>query len=153
MNAGVMEGLVGASSNMKIVEVPMHVYHEAEREGNTAKMERALGYAADFTKRAYTYKEEAEEELKLEMEEKRETEEIEQEEAIEKAREEGKANQEALLEGNMDSVEISEEGRLLLEQSIQEKTPALPESAETIVKAGSAPERPGAEMFLGTAGN
>ena len=133
MNAGVMEGLVGASSNMKIVEVPMHVYHEAEREGNTAKMERALGYAADFTKRANTYKEEAEEELKLEMEEKRETEEIEQEEAIE-AREEGKANQEALLEGNMDSVEISEEGRQLLEQAMQEKTPALPESAETIIE-------------------
>lgn len=134
MNAGVMEGLVGASSNMKIVEVPMHVYHEAEREGNTAKMERALGYAADFTKRANTYKEEAEEELKLEMEEKRETEEIEQEEAIEKAREEGKANQEALLEGNMDSVEISEEGRQLLEQAMQEKPPALPESAETIIE-------------------
>lgn len=117
MNAGVMEGLAGASSNMKMVEVPMRVYREAERRGDTATMERAMGYAANFTERANAYKDMAEEETKLEMEQKRETEKLEQKEAIEEAREEGKANQERLAAEMADSVEISEEGRLLLEQS------------------------------------
>ena len=67
MNAGVMEGLVGANSNMKILNVPMRVYHEAERKGDTAKMERAMGYAADFAGRATAYKDMAEEELKKEI--------------------------------------------------------------------------------------
>ena len=117
MNAGVMEGLIGASSNMKIVDVPMRVYREAERRGDTGTMERAMDYASDFTKRANTYKEKAEEELKLEMDETRELEKLEREEAIEKAKEEGAENRERAAGEITDSVEISEEGMALLEQS------------------------------------
>lgn len=117
MNAGVMEGLIGANSNMKMVEVPMRVYHEGERTGNTGLMEQAMVYVTDFKERADTYKDKAEEELKLEMDEKRKIEKLEQEEAIEKAREEGKVNQQLVAGEPTDSVEISEEGRILLEQS------------------------------------
>jgi len=117
MNAGVMEGLIGANSNMKMVEVPMRVYHEGERTGNTAVMERAMGYVTDFTGRADAYMDKAEEEWKLEMDEKRKAEKLEQEKAVERAREEGKINQELLAGEPTDSVEISEEGMLLLEQS------------------------------------
>lgn len=131
MNAGVMEGLIGASSNMKIVDVPMRVYHEAERRGDTGTMERAMGYASDFTKRANTYKEKAEEELKLEMDEKRELEKLEREEAIEKVKEEGAANQEGVAGEITDSVEISEEGMALLEQSKSNSTEAQIEICQT----------------------
>lgn len=131
MNAGVMEGLIGASSNMKIVDVPMRVYHEAERRGDTGTMERAMGYASDFTKRANTYKEKAEEELKLEMDEKRELEKLEREEAIEKVREEGAANQEGVAGEITDSVEISEEGMALLEQSKSNSTEGQVEICQT----------------------
>ncbi len=117
MNAGVMEGLVGANSNMKILNVPMRVYHEAERKGDTAKMERAMGYAADFAGRATAYKDMAEEELKKEMEENREKEKLEQEKAIEKQREETKEFQNSLESGNTVHVEISEDGKVSLEQS------------------------------------
>ncbi len=117
MNAGVMEGLIGANSNMKMVEVPMRAYHEGERTGNTALMEQAMVYVTDFKERADTYKDKAEEELKLEMDEKRKIEKLEQEEAIEKAQEEGKVNQQLVAGEPTDSVEISEEGRILLEQS------------------------------------
>lgn len=131
MNAGVMEGLIGASSNMKMVDVPMRVYHEAERRGDTATMERAMGYASDFTQRADAYKEKAEEELKLEMDEKRELEKLEREEAIEKAKEEGAANQEGAAGEITDSVEISEEGMALLEQSKSNRTEGQVEISQT----------------------
>ena len=130
MNAGVMEGLIGASVNRKMLDVPMRVYHEGERTGNTAVMERAMGYAADFTERANAYKDKAEEEWKREMAERREVEKQEREEAIEKAREEGKTNQEPLTGEITDCVEISEEGRILLEQSKGDMTGAQPETVE-----------------------
>lgn len=117
MNAGVMEGLVGANSNIKILNVPMRVYHEAEREGNLEKMERAMGYAADFAGRATAYKDMAEEELKKEMEENREKEKLEQEKAIEKQQEEAREFQNSLENGDAAHVEISEDGKVSLEQS------------------------------------
>lgn len=117
MNAGVMEGLVGANSNMKMLNVPMRIYHEAERKGDTAKMEQAMGYVSDFAGRATAYKNMAEEELKKEMEENREKEKIEREKAIEKQKEEAKEFQNSLEGSHTVHVEISEDGKISLEQS------------------------------------
>ena len=71
------------------------------------------------------------EELKLEMDEKRELEKLEREEAIEKVREEGAANQEGVAGEITDSVEISEEGMALLEQSKSNSTEGQVEICQT----------------------
>ena len=44
MHAKTMEGLAGASMNMKMMNTPFRVYQEAERRGDTSVMERAMGY-------------------------------------------------------------------------------------------------------------
>lgn len=104
MKAGSMEGLIGASQNMKLVDVPMRVYREAERKGDTAIMERAMGYAADFTEKAYEYKEKAQDELIKELKEEKE----ELEEKLEE-------NREFTAENENVEIEISEEGQKLSE--------------------------------------
>ena len=47
-----MEGLAGASTNMKLLNTPFRVYKDAERRGDTAVMERAMGYVGDFAEKA-----------------------------------------------------------------------------------------------------
>ena len=56
MNTKTMEGLVGARTNMNLLDTPMRVYKEARRKGNTATMERAMGYAGEFSGKAEEYK-------------------------------------------------------------------------------------------------
>ena len=41
---------------MKLMNTPMRVYKEAERRGDTAVMERAMGYAGDFADKAEDYR-------------------------------------------------------------------------------------------------
>ncbi len=55
MHAKTMEGLAGASMSMKLMNTPIRVYKEAERRGDTAVMERAMGYASDFADKAEDY--------------------------------------------------------------------------------------------------
>lgn len=90
MNLKTMEGLLGASTNIKMTEAPMRVYREAERRGDIATMDRAMGYAAEFTERAVTYQEETDRGMEEEKEELREKEKKAREEALEKKREEEK---------------------------------------------------------------
>ena len=56
MNTKTMEGLVGARTNMNLLNTPMRVYKEARRKGDTGTMERAVGYANDFSDKAEEYK-------------------------------------------------------------------------------------------------
>ena len=44
MHTKTMEGLAGASMNMKLLNTPFRVYKDAGRRGDTAVMERAMGY-------------------------------------------------------------------------------------------------------------
>ena len=120
MKAGSMEGLIGASNNIKLADVPMRVYREAERRGDTSTMERAMGYASDFTQKAYEYKEKAQDELIKELKEERSEQQVKQDEAVEKSKQEVKADIEQIsVEAgldHMDDVIISEEGIKCLEQ-------------------------------------
>lgn len=50
MNTKTMEGLVGARTNMNLMNTPMRVFKEARRKGDTATMERAMGYADEDRK-------------------------------------------------------------------------------------------------------
>lgn len=122
MNAKMMEGLVGAKANVDLINTPFRVYKEAERRGDTATMERAMGYVNDFTYRAEEYAEKAEEGTIEDAEAAREKEEQERELAIEKRREENEELEDRIKESKeentvSDTVEISQDGQLMLKEN------------------------------------
>lgn len=130
MQAKTMEGLVGASTNMNLLNTPMRVFKEARRRGDTATMERALGYAADFKGKTEEYRKKADEGMEEDVKEAREKEQDTRERAIEKRREERKKLEAELAarreesgqteaasgvqaKDRVDTVEVSEEGKAL----------------------------------------
>ena len=138
MQAKTMEGLIGAGMNMKMVDVPMRVYKEARRKDDFGTMERAMGYADDFAKKADNYQTLADEGMKEDAKDAREKLEEERLKADEKRREEYEKTQERIEAGKengieenqeisasagvsslvrTDTVEVSEEGRKLLAES------------------------------------
>ena len=122
MHVKTMEGLIGARTNMELLNTPFRVFKEARRKGDTAKMEQAMGYMGDFHEDAYEYKEKADEGMKKDVEETRKIAEAQREEAIEKRREERKKLEEQIEEKrnsdtDTDTVEISEEGKVLLKDT------------------------------------
>lgn len=120
MNTKTMEGLVGARTNINMVNTPMRVYKEARRKGDTATMERAMGYVNEFEDEAVQYKTKVDAGMKEEAKKAREKAELEREKAIKKRREEREKLEERIeekREAKQDKVEISEEGRALLEQN------------------------------------
>lgn len=123
MHAKTMEGLVGARTNMELLNNPFRVYKEARLKGDTAKMEQAMDYMGDCTEAAYDYKEKADEGMKKDAEETRRIAEEQREEAIRKRKEEREKLEERLEENrnadtNTDTVEISAEGKALLKDNI-----------------------------------
>ena len=44
MNTKTMEGLVGARTNIELLNTPFRVFKEARRKGDTETMKRAMGY-------------------------------------------------------------------------------------------------------------
>lgn len=122
MHVKTMEGLVGARTNMNLMNTPMRVFKEARRKGDLETMERAMGYANECSDRAEEYKAEADEGMKKDAEETREIAKEQREEAIQKRRDEREKLEEKMEENrnadaNIDTVEISEEGKVLLEDS------------------------------------
>lgn len=105
MKAGTMEGLIGASMHANLAETPVRIYKDAERKGDTATMERAMGYAEQLTRKAHACQDQAEDELRKEMKENREEQKIQQKEQIEKHREEGKEQREISAEPSVDDTE------------------------------------------------
>ena len=121
MHAKTMEGLIGARTNMELLGTPFRVYKEARLKGDTAKMEQAMGYMSDCHEAAYEYKKEADEGMKEDAEETRKIEEEQREEAIRKRREEREKLEARTTENrnaDTDTVEISEEGKVLLKDNV-----------------------------------
>lgn len=94
MNMQMMEGLLGASSNIKLSSTPMSVYRRASAEGDTEKMKRALSYTGECTEKAAMYQEKLDKGMKAEAKAEREKAKLEQKAAIEKNREEGQRTEE-----------------------------------------------------------
>lgn len=94
MNIQMMEGLLAASSNIKLSGTSMSVYRQASAEGDTEKMKRALGYAGEYVEKAVKYQEKLDTGMKAEAKAEREKAKLEQETAIEKRREERKLAEE-----------------------------------------------------------
>lgn len=130
MHTKTMEGLVGARTNMNLLNTPFRVYKEARLKGDTGKTEQAMGYMSECHKAAYEYKEEADEGMKKDAEETRKIAEEQREEAIQKRREEREKLEERIEENrnadtNTDTketsaclLEISEEGKVLLKDNV-----------------------------------
>ncbi len=123
MHTKTMEGLIGARTNMNLMNTPMRVYKEARRKGDSETMERTMGYANECSDRAEEYKAEADEGMKEDAKEAREKAKVQREEAIQKRREEREKLEERIEENrnadtNTDTVEISEEGKVLLKDNV-----------------------------------
>ena len=119
MHTKTMEGLAGASMNMKLLNTPFRVYKDAERRGDTAVMERAMGYVGEFADKAENYQKKAEEGMKEEREEAREKAKTEQENAIQKRKEEREEQEKRIAESrneDTDTVSISESGKAALDK-------------------------------------
>lgn len=118
MNVKIAEGLVGARSNLNMVNIPIRVYKEARHRQDTGTMERALGYADEFMGRADNYQKEAEKGIKEDTKQTREKEKLEREKIIEKQREEREKAEETAEKNSkieLDKVNVSEEEKALLE--------------------------------------
>ena len=129
MNTKTMEGLVGARTNMEMVNTPFRVYKQAGLKGDTETMERAMGYMNEFSEKAESYQAKADEGMKEDAKEAREKAELERKQAIEKRREEREDSEKRLeesraknKESKMDSVEISEDGKALQKEAVTEET-------------------------------
>lgn len=123
MHTKTMEGLVGARTNMNLMNTPMRVYKEARRKGDSETMERAMGYANECSDRAEEYKAEADEGMKKDAEEAHKIAKEQREEAIQKRRDErekleAKMEENRNADTNTDTVEISEEGKVLLKDNL-----------------------------------
>lgn len=134
MKAGSMQGLIGASVNMKLTRTPMRVFKEAERRGDTETMKRAMGYVEDFQEKAYECSDKAQNEIGKELKEERREQDIRREQAIER-KEDAEEYTEKIRENNKpdqtDSVEISEEGKIVLKNNSQtEETTPIVESTD-----------------------
>ena len=123
MHTKTMEGLIGARANMNLMNTPMRVFKEARRKGDTETMERAMGYVGDFSDKAEEYKAEADKGMEEDAKEAREKAELQREEAVQKRREErekleAKIEENRNADTNADTVEISEEGKVLLKDNL-----------------------------------
>lgn len=128
MKAGSMEGLIGARANLGIANVPLRVYKEAERKGDTATMERSMGYFTEFSQKAVRYTEKAAAETLKEQREERRDREIEREQALEEKRAETKAARENALEpAETNAAENAETA-----QADEGATPATEPTPETV---------------------
>lgn len=130
MHTKTMEGLVGARTNMNLMNTPLRVFKEARRKGDTETMERAMGYVGDFSDKAEEYKAEADKGMEEDAKEARKKAELQREEAVRKRREE-REKLEAEMEENRNTdtntniketkgclLEISEEGKVLLKDNL-----------------------------------
>ena len=137
MNVQMMDGLLGASANIKLAGTPMSVYHEASAKGDTEKMKRALEYTGECTEKAAKYQEKLDEGTKVEAKDKREKTKLEQEAAIEKRRDEHKRTEESAgpdRPQETDRVQISEAAKAALKDS-QPVKPADLVASEPVIYA------------------
>jgi len=114
-----MEGLAGASINMKLLKTPFRVYKEAERRGDTAVMERAMGYVGKFADKAEDYRKTTEKGMEEDAKEAREKAKTEQEKAIRKRKEEREEQERRIVEsrnGDTDTASISASGKAALDK-------------------------------------
>ena len=128
MCAKTMEGLVGARTNMDMTKVPLRVFKEARHRGDTATMERAMGYVNGFSNQAQEYKAEAYEGIEEDGKEAKEREKAARENAAAKLKE---RMEESRKDGG-EILEISQEGKALWENATKQEADN-PETGKPVV--------------------
>lgn len=119
MNTQMMEGLLGTSSGLRLSGTPMSVYRQAAAEGDTEKMQRALGYTGECAEQAVKSQEKLDKGMEAEAKAWREQAKLDREAAIEKRREERRRAEE---DGSpdrpreTDSVQLSQAAKAALEK-------------------------------------
>lgn len=88
MRAKTMEGLIGARTNMELMNTPFRVFKEARRKGDVAKMKQAMDYMNECQEDANEYKAIADDGMKEDAEDTRKIAEKQREEMIKNRREE-----------------------------------------------------------------
>lgn len=158
MHTKTMEGLIGARTNMELLNTPFRVYKEARLKGETAVMERAMGYMGEVHEDAFDYKKEADEGMKKDAEETRKIAQKQREEMIENRKEEREEQQRKLEEERKeknnhtaDTVEISEEGKVLLKENTVAEDISSGES-DTETEASAKPKADLEPVFYSSAG-
>ena len=136
MHIKTMEGLVGARTNMNLVNTPMRVYRDAERRGDLAVMERALGYAGEFASKAVEYQATAEEGMEKDAEAAREEQANMREEAIQ-AHQEEQARLEVQTEKAHEETQNAEDTNPATAQSI-----AAPQNTTATANIQASPASP-----------
>lgn len=126
MNTKTIEGLVGARANVELMNTPVRIFEEAEGRGDTATMERAMGYANKMADEAEEYKSKAHKGMEEDAKDAKEKAQSDTEKVIQKRREEREKLEEKIDkdrktgDGNygdkgelvpVDTVEISQEGK------------------------------------------
>lgn len=161
MNTKTMEGLAGASTSIGMVATPLSVAKDAERKGDTARMQRAMGYVARMTDQAEGYGEKAKEGMKLDAEEAKKQEKLRQENLEEKRKAERKEQEKRLEEQReqkaqengtpapiTDTAQISEAGKQMAGSSAP--AAGTPETAGSIASGGAG--SPSADVTYNTSG-
>lgn len=128
MNSKLIEGMVGARNSMQMSAVPMKVFLEARAKGDTETMDRAMGYVGKSAQEAHKYADKADAGLKEEVEKAREEERLEREKAL---AENGKSEKVNAPQPKQDVVELSEQGRAMLEDYVDQDTSAPKGPAKT----------------------
>lgn len=144
---------------MELLNTPFRVYKEARLKGDTAMMERAMGYMGEVHEDAFKYKEEADEGMKKDAEETRKIAEKQREEMIKNRREEREEQQKKLEEERrenkdnkaVDTVEISEEGKVLLKENTATEDISS-DGTDTEADASSKPKADLEPVFYSSAG-
>ena len=135
MHTKTMEGLAGASMNMKLLNTPFRVYKDAERRGDLTVMERAMGYVGEFADKAEEYQKKAEKGMEEDAKEAEEKAKTEQENAIQKRKEQREEMEKRIAEsrnGDTDTVSISE-GR---KAALDGQTDSVQTGADNGISAG-----------------
>lgn len=139
MNVQMMEGLVGASTSLKMSGTPMGVYRQASAEGDTEKMKQALGYTGECAENAVRYQEKIDKGMRSEAKAAREKAKLEREAAIEKRGEARKRAEEGAVPDRprgSDLVQISEAARAALEREPAETAEPVDGEPVTYTPAG-----------------
>ena len=137
MHTKTMEGLVGARTSMNLMNTPFRVFKEARRKGDTATMERAMGYVNDFSDKAWEYKAKADEGMEEDAKEAKEKAELARENVIEKRREEQEAFEKKIAAEkaqDTDTIEISTDGKVMLKECVDSDRDVTIEPTTDVVK-------------------
>lgn len=137
MQARTATGLIGANAYLQETRVPMKVFKEARAEGDTAKMERAMGYVGKLGSSAMEYKKQADKGLEEDARKAKEERLEQQEKLAQRIRDKRVETEERIEETTAES----EEGAV---DAAPEKTESVPEL--TYTKEGEVREQKSSEV-------